>query len=108
MRFPNFTSANFATLSHANSWSISTGAMANLRKQEIAAAHKKTPAQVVLRWHLQQPGVVAIPKSATPARIRENFNIFDFTLSAAEMTRLSALARSNGRIVQPGVAPKWD
>ena len=75
---------------------------------EIAAVHKKSPAQVVLRWHLQQPGVVAIPKSATPKRIRENFNIFDFALTPAEMARLSQLARSNGRIVQPAIAPQWD
>lgn len=57
---------------------------------EIAAAHGKTPAQVMLRWHLQE-GRSAIPKSVTPARIAENFDVFDFTLSADDITRLDAL-----------------
>jgi 2,5-diketo-D-gluconate reductase A len=51
---------------------------------EIAARHGKTPAQAILRWHLQL-GNVAIPKSATPQRIRENAAIFDFELSDEEM-----------------------
>ena len=75
---------------------------------EIAKAHGKTPAQVVLRWHLQQPGVVAVPKSATPSRIVENFQVFDFMLTAAEMDRLSSLTKPNSRIVEPAGAPKWD
>ena len=75
---------------------------------EIAKALRKTPAQVVLRWHLQQPGLVAIPKSATPARIRENFQVFDFALTPAEMSKISALARPNSRIVEPAGAPMWD
>lgn len=75
---------------------------------EIAKARGKSAAQIVLRWHLQQPGVVAIPKSATPARIRENFKVFDFTLSADEMTRLSHLTRPGSRIVEPAGAPLWD
>lgn len=74
----------------------------------IAKAHGKSPAQIVLRWHLQQPGVVAIPKSGTPARIRENFQVFDFTLTEAEMAQISALAKPNSRIVEPAGAPKWD
>jgi diketogulonate reductase-like aldo/keto reductase len=75
---------------------------------EIANAHGKSAAQVVLRWHLQQPGVVAIPKSATQSRIRENFELFDFALSAAEMAKICALSKSNGRIVEPAGAPRWD
>ena len=58
--------------------------------QEIAAAHERTPAQVVLRWHVQL-GNVVIPKSATPERIEENFRIFDFELSDEEMQRLGRL-----------------
>ncbi|CAM3771203.1 aldo/keto reductase [Alkalicoccus chagannorensis] len=56
----------------------------------IAGRHGKTPAQVILRWDLQQE-VVTIPKSVTPARIRENADIFDFELSAEEQRELNAL-----------------
>ncbi|MFD5029060.1 aldo/keto reductase [Streptomyces sp. NPDC058220] len=59
---------------------------------EIAGRHEKTPAQVVLRWHLQL-GNVVIPKSVTPARIRENIDIFDFELSAGDMDALATLDR---------------
>jgi diketogulonate reductase-like aldo/keto reductase len=57
---------------------------------EIAAAHAKTPGQVVLRWHLQLDNIV-FPKSVTPERIVENYDIFDFTLSAGEMASIEAL-----------------
>lgn len=56
----------------------------------VAQAHGKTPAQVMLRWHLQQ-GRSAIPKSTNPARIAENFDVFDFELSAAELAAIDAL-----------------
>jgi diketogulonate reductase-like aldo/keto reductase len=57
---------------------------------EIAEAHDKTPGQTVIRWHLQL-GNVVIPKSVTPARIVENFDVFDFQLTEAEMERIKAL-----------------
>ncbi|GAA2095953.1 aldo/keto reductase [Streptomyces albiaxialis] len=57
---------------------------------EIAARHGKTPAQVVLRWHLQL-GNVVIPKSVTPARIRENIDVFDFELGPEAMKAVAAL-----------------
>jgi len=57
---------------------------------EIAAAHAKTPAQVMLRWHLQQ-GRQVIPKSVTPSRIAENFDVFDFDLSTEELSAIDAL-----------------
>jgi 2,5-diketo-D-gluconate reductase A len=57
---------------------------------EIADAHAKTPAQVMLRWHLQQ-GRQVIPKSVTPSRIAENFDIFDFDLSAEQLAAIDAL-----------------
>jgi diketogulonate reductase-like aldo/keto reductase len=75
---------------------------------EIAGAHGRTPAQVVLRWHLQQPNVAAIPKSGNPRRIRENLAVFDFSLTDEEMARISALARRGGRMVSPSWAPRWD
>ncbi|OKJ64953.1 oxidoreductase [Streptomyces sp. CB02009] len=59
---------------------------------DIAARHGRSPAQVVLRWHLQL-GNVVIPKSVTPARIRENIDVFDFALSAEEMSALGGLDR---------------
>ena len=57
---------------------------------EIAEHHDVTPAQVVLRWHVQH-GVVVIPKSVHPERIRENFDLFGFSIDDAEMARLDAL-----------------
>jgi 2,5-diketo-D-gluconate reductase A len=56
----------------------------------IAENHGKTPAQVILRWHLQL-GNVVIPKSVTPSRIRENIDIFDFELSGEEMAEIEGL-----------------
>ncbi|MDQ0240287.1 diketogulonate reductase-like aldo/keto reductase [Arthrobacter bambusae] len=60
----------------------------------IARTHGKSPAQVMLRWHLQQ-GRSAIPKSTNPARIAENFDVFDFELSAAELAAIDALDTGN-------------
>jgi diketogulonate reductase-like aldo/keto reductase len=57
---------------------------------EIAKAHGKTPAQVMIRWHLQE-GRSAIPKSVNPARIAENFDVFDFELTTDELAALDAL-----------------
>ncbi|MBT2684825.1 aldo/keto reductase [Bacillus sp. ISL-37] len=60
---------------------------------EIAEKHKKSPAQVILRWDLQNE-VVTIPKSIKEHRIIENANIFDFELSAADMDRLNSLNKN--------------
>ncbi|QOT22826.1 aldo/keto reductase [Paenarthrobacter sp. YJN-D] len=57
---------------------------------DVARKHGKSPAQVMLRWHLQQ-GRSAIPKSTNPARIAENFDVFDFELSAEELAAIDAL-----------------
>jgi diketogulonate reductase-like aldo/keto reductase len=57
---------------------------------DIAKAHDKTPAQVMLRWHLQQ-GRSVIPKSTKPQRIAENIDVFDFELSAEELAAIDAL-----------------
>ncbi|WP_327726933.1 MULTISPECIES: aldo/keto reductase [unclassified Streptomyces] len=56
----------------------------------IAQKHGRTPAQVVLRWHLQL-GNVVIPKSVTPARIKENIEVFDFSLDTEDIAAISAL-----------------
>lgn len=58
--------------------------------ETIAAHHDRTPAQAILRWHLQT-GNVVIPKSVTPSRIRENFELFDFSLSEDDMAALERL-----------------
>jgi 2,5-diketo-D-gluconate reductase A len=58
----------------------------------IAEAHGRTPAQVVLRWHVQR-GDVVFPKSATPSRIEENARVFDFELDDADMAAVTALDR---------------
>jgi 2,5-diketo-D-gluconate reductase A len=67
----------------------------------IAEAHSRTPGQVVIRWHLQT-GNVVIPKSATPERIRENFEVFDFDLTRDEVETIDALDR--GRRIAPDPA----
>jgi 2,5-diketo-D-gluconate reductase A len=59
----------------------------------IARRVAKTPAQVVLRWHIQR-GDIVCPKSITPERIRENIDIFDFELSSEEVEAISALNRN--------------
>ena len=74
----------------------------------VAAEQGRTPAQVVLRWHVQQPGTVAIPKSGSRRRIAENLALFDFTLPDDAMRRISGLARPGGRMVSPAWAPAWD
>ncbi|MGZ9934380.1 aldo/keto reductase [Streptomyces sp. NC-S4] len=70
----------------------------------IAAAHGRSAAQVVLRWHLQH-GNIVIPKSVTPSRIRENLDVFGFELTAADMAALDALgAGAAGRRIGPDPA----
>ncbi|HWS35742.1 MAG TPA: aldo/keto reductase [Actinoplanes sp.] len=64
----------------------------------IAAETGRTPAQVVLRWHLQN-GLLPIPKSADPKRLRENLDVFDFTLTDAQVAALNALDRGESAVV---------
>ncbi|MFA9430712.1 aldo/keto reductase [Egicoccus sp. AB-alg2] len=74
---------------------------------EIADAHDVTATQVTLRWLIQKPGTVAIPKSGNPERIRTNFDVFGFELSDEEMARIRALDRGH-RLVAPADGPDWD
>jgi len=69
--------------------------------ERIASAHGRTPAQVVLRWHIQL-GNIVIPKSVTPSRIEENFKIFDFELSDDDMHALFELDREERTGPDPG------
>ncbi len=81
------------------SWSpLGKGAlMADETLARIGRKYGKTPAQVILRWHLDN-GLIAIPKSATPSRIRENIDVFDFTLAADDMSALAGFDDKAGRI----------
>ncbi len=75
----------------------------------LGARYGKTPAQVALRWLLQQDDVVAIPKAARPEHAAANIDVFDFTLTDEEMRQIHGLARPDGRVVDPpGLAPAWD
>ena len=61
---------------------------------ELAKAHGKSPAQVILRWHVQQ-GNIVIPGSKTPSHIAQNIELFDFALTDEEMARIAALDRGD-------------
>jgi diketogulonate reductase-like aldo/keto reductase len=89
---------------------IALGAVVgNSEIEAIAAAHERSAAQVTLRWLVQQPDVVAIPKTSKPERLEENLDVFDFTLTDAEMARMSALTRPNSRLInEPQWVAEWD
>lgn len=73
-----------------------------------ARRHDKTPAQVVLRWHVQQDSVAAIPRSSRPERIAENLDVFDFELAPGEVEAIDALRARQDRICDFDFAPEWD
>jgi 2,5-diketo-D-gluconate reductase B len=76
---------------------------------EMARTRGKSIAQMVLRWLVQQGNIAPIPRSSNPAHMAESLALFDFELSDAEMERIFALKRSDGRIANPlGRAPAWD
>ena len=73
--------------------------------QAVGAAafkHGRSPAQVVLRWHVQH-GLVAIPKSADPVRLRQNLAVFDFVLDAEDMAAIDALDGTAGPAIDSDV-----
>jgi 2,5-diketo-D-gluconate reductase B len=73
----------------------------------IGQAHKKTAAQVCLRW-LTQQGIVVVPRTSKIERLGENIDVLDFDLSDAEMKEIAGLTRRGGRIVDWSWSPKWD
>jgi 2,5-diketo-D-gluconate reductase B len=73
----------------------------------IGHDHRKSPAQICLRWLVQQ-NVAAIPRTSRVERLSENIDIFDFTLSDEEMSEIFKLASARGRLTDFGFAPKWD
>jgi 2,5-diketo-D-gluconate reductase A len=72
-------------------------ALSNPVIAEIAARHGRSPAQIIIRWHLDN-GLIAIPKSVTPQRIAENFAVFDFELSESDLAAIAGLDSQQGRI----------
>jgi len=104
---PNFTQKELRAF-HAEhnivteAWSpLAQGDLLNNAKLgTIAQAHGKTPAQVVLRWHMQL-GNVAIPKSVTPERIAANIDVFDFELTGDEMVTIDTLGNGERRGPDP-------
>jgi diketogulonate reductase-like aldo/keto reductase len=75
----------------------------------IAQAHGRTNTQVTLRWLIQQGDVIAIPRTSKVERLRENLDVFDFSLTDAEMKAMSRLTRPNSRIIEePTWVPAWD
>jgi 2,5-diketo-D-gluconate reductase A len=64
---------------------------------EVASRHNKTPAQIVLRWHVQH-GLVPIPKTSRPERMRENIDVFDFELGAGELAGIAGLNGSEDEV----------
>lgn len=101
---PNFQQKALRTVHEAHgivteSWSP-LGQGAGLKApqiQRIADKHGKTPAQVILRWHLDL-GLMVIPKSSTPERIKENIDVFDFALDTEDHAAIATLDRPDGRI----------
>jgi diketogulonate reductase-like aldo/keto reductase len=84
-------------------WAGESGAVPPLRNQTILAiaeAHEKTPAQVILRWHLQQRRS-AIPKSVKPERIAENLDVFDFELTAEDMAAVASIDTGQRGAIDP-------
>ena len=82
-------------------WAPLGQATTNLFKEEkisnMSKKYKKTPAQIILRWHIQN-GFITIPKSCKPERIKENFEIFDFQLTDEEMKSINDLDGKRGRV----------
>ena len=76
--------------------------------RHIAEKHKKHPAQIVLKWLVDQKNVAAIVKSQAVQRIRTNFDIFHFELDPEDRKTLHALGRNQRRLIDPPFAPQWD
>ncbi len=84
-------------------WAGDNGALPPLRNETISAiadAHGKTSAQVILRWHLQE-GRSAIPKSVRPDRLAENFDVFDFELSAEDLRSIATIDTGRRGAIDP-------
>jgi 2,5-diketo-D-gluconate reductase A len=67
---------------------------------EVAQRYGRTPAQILLRWHIEL-GLVPVPKSEDPKRLRENIAVFDFALTTEDVARISALDRGDEQVLDP-------
>lgn len=76
--------------------------------QYFAKKYKVTAVQVALRWLVQQDDIVAIPKSSQLIRIKQNFDIFNFSLTEDEMEEIGKLRERNLRLIDPEFAPAWE
>ena len=74
----------------------------------LANKYNKSPAQIVLRWQVQQDSVIAIPRSTNKDRVAENLDVFDFALTDEDMKAISALGANNRRICDFEFSPQWD
>ncbi|MEI7669709.1 MAG: aldo/keto reductase [Pseudomonadota bacterium] len=74
---------------------------------DIGKKYSKTPAQIALRWLIEQNNVAAIPKAASAEHAKQNFDIFDFELSKTEHDLITNID-SKTRIINPSFAPEWD
>ncbi|MDE1486652.1 2,5-didehydrogluconate reductase DkgA [Xenorhabdus bovienii] len=81
----HITTESWSPLSHGGK-----GVFDNPLVQHLATKYEKTPAQIVIRWHLDC-GMIVIPKSVTPSRIKENFDVFDFRLEKEDLTAMAEL-----------------
>lgn len=104
---PGFTQSETVEFCRSNNilvegWSpLGTGRMLNNPElMKIAASYKKSVAQVCIRWCLQH-NVLPLPKSVTPARIAENFSVFDFNLEKADMDLIDAMENFGGSGLDP-------
>jgi 2,5-diketo-D-gluconate reductase B len=79
----------------------------NETMRRIGEKHGKNAVQIALRWLVEQPGVIAIPRSSSDKNIRANFEIFDFALDDADRAAIAGLDRQE-RLVDPEWAPVWD
>jgi 2,5-diketo-D-gluconate reductase B len=75
----------------------------------IGKKYGKSAVQVTLRWLIQQDDVIAIPRSSKPERLKENLDIFDFTLTDEEMAEIGSMTVADSRLInEPQWVPKWD
>jgi len=74
----------------------------------IASNHRCTPAQVILKWMIQQDQIMAIPKASSREHLRENFELPDIHLSKQEMLLINSLSSQNYRVVDAQPGARWD